>query len=290
MLRYSSTRFLSATSSSTALVDWCGRWSHILEKGWAGEQEADFVKPDYWGQFYEDAFTKSGSATFEWGAGDTRLGICRLAARLNRLLVRHGLHTLHGRHPRLLHPGCGTSGLGVALASHGWAVTNSDFSESAVGLLEELHFLGLLNQFAIGGRRKLDGGGSEFVHADVTSPPKSWQGAFSVLVEKGLLDTLLFGEDMASALERAVKYSEFVDFVLKPGGMLLQLSDAPLAMRREMLEVLLRPSCDASKSLNAWQFQLEDCDEDAKSLHWQTGAKGNLSLLVVTKPHSAADE
>lgn len=133
-----------------------------------------------------------------------------------------------------MHVGCGTSALGASLALRGWDVINCDFCEEAVGALSGLHAMGLLGD-SLGGRRS---GQSEYVHVDVLSPPAEWHSAFDVVVEKGLADTLLFGSDMDSALRRASRYASAVNMMLRPGGVLLQLSDAPLEMRRQMLEAI----------------------------------------------------
>lgn len=89
------------------------------------------------------------------------------------------------------------------------------------------------------------------------------------MVEKGLLDTLLFGENMESALNRAWQYVAAVDQVLRPGGVLLQVSDAPFDMRRQLLEVLA-PGHGSGPC--TWAFA-----------HYATGA-APLSILSARKP------
>mmetsp|Transcript_166905 Transcript_166905/g.535775 ORF Transcript_166905/g.535775 Transcript_166905/m.535775 type:complete len:202 (-) Transcript_166905:563-1168(-) len=199
----------------------------------------------------------------------------RLAARLNRLLPS-GMSSRRGGQPPLkaLHAGCGTSALGAALTAQGWEVTNCDFCEEAVGLVAESESLGLLRppgDLARHPRRR--GGASEYAVGDVLRPPAAWAGKFDVVVEKGLADTLLFGEDMESALDRAVRYAHAVDEVLQPGGCLLQLSDAPLEMRLELCQALWPAPPDRR---GRWEFAC-----------YATGAPP-LSVLSAQKPASHA--
>merc|ERR1712226_1300288 len=109
---------------------------------------------------------------------------------------------------------------------------NTDFCEEAVSFLESLHWLGLLRPSFV----RASVGSSEFVVCDLLNPPISWHLAFDVVVDKGLLDTLLFGTEL-DAFSRAARFAAAVDKVLRPGGLLLQISDAPLALRRELLEI-----------------------------------------------------
>merc|ERR1712194_322528 len=143
-------------------------------------------------------------------------------------------------------------------------VTNSDFCESALGTLAELHYLGLLSAPSPRGRQR---GRTQYVPCDALAPLPEWQGMFDMVIEKGLADTLLFGDGEDAALERAVRYAASVATVLRPGGLFLQVSDAPLALRREMLEALW-----ASPG-STWEFT--------------THATGDasLSILVARKLH-----
>merc|ERR1712216_482479 len=107
-------------------------------------------------------------------------------------------------------------------------------------------------------------GNCKFVHMDALQPPPEWHGAFCAVVDKGLADSLLFGRDMDSALDRAVRYGAAVDDMLRPGGVLLQLSDAPIELRREMLEIIWGVSVTERR----WAFD------------WRRTGDGELTLLV----------
>eukprot|EP00929_Paragymnodinium_shiwhaense_P042704 TRINITY_DN22056_c0_g1_i5.p1 TRINITY_DN22056_c0_g1~~TRINITY_DN22056_c0_g1_i5.p1 ORF type:complete len:156 (-),score=28.71 TRINITY_DN22056_c0_g1_i5:69-536(-) len=135
------------------LQTWAAAWRPILQQGWKGATEARFAKADYWEEFYTDAGRRHGTMSYEWGGGGAGYaagaavsaaavprGVWRLAARGSRAVQQH-LGEPGGI--RALHAGCGTSGLGAALAQRaGWSVTNADFSEAAVSFLEDLHRFG----------------------------------------------------------------------------------------------------------------------------------------------------
>merc|ERR1719296_159080 len=201
---------------TAALEAWAERWSSVLQPGWGGDANARFPGRGYWDELH------AGAGAQEWGGGH---GLSRLAARLHR--ARGGTPS-----PRALHLGCGTSGLGAALAARGWQVTNADFSEPAVALLAELDSLGLLAPVPRGRVA------SDFAVCDALAPPACWEAAFEVVVEKGLVDTLLFGGQASEALGRAAAYARAVEQVLRPGGCFLQLSDAPVVLRRELFETI----------------------------------------------------
>lgn len=241
------------STSSVELRAWAARWEAILHRGWGGGVNAEFPHPPYWRRFYESAAERSGCATFEWGAGGEGLAVQRLAARLRRASPAAPVKALHA--------GCGTSALGAALAAQGWQVTNCDFCEEAVGTLAELESLGLLSCARRGGGR------SEYAVGDILAPPAAWHGAFDVVVEKGLSDTILFGDGPDAALDRAVRYAAAVDALLRPGGCLLQASDAPTDMRLEMLRAAWARS-------GSWRVEVHP-----------TGA-GPLTVLVAQKASS----
>eukprot|EP00747_Dinoflagellata_sp_TGD_P074941 gnl/TRDRNA2_/TRDRNA2_158526_c0_seq2.p2 gnl/TRDRNA2_/TRDRNA2_158526_c0~~gnl/TRDRNA2_/TRDRNA2_158526_c0_seq2.p2 ORF type:complete len:137 (-),score=10.43 gnl/TRDRNA2_/TRDRNA2_158526_c0_seq2:17-427(-) len=110
-------------------------------------------------------------------------------------------------------------------------------------------------------------GPCEYVVCDALSPPTSWRDSYDVVVEKGLMDTLLFG-DRESALDRATRYAAAVSSVLRPDGVLLQLSDAPLELRKELFEALWQ-----ERGSDRYEWTFETCP---------TGAFP-LSLLVARR-------
>lgn len=246
------------TQKAGLLRPWLTNWWGLLKDGWQGHQEVRFTTEEYWSEFYEATFARKGTANFEWGGGETRLSLLRLASRVHRELIQNSNDCQMCA--RILHAGCGTSSLGALLSARGHSVVNCDFSAEAVGLLQELHSLGLLIPSFV---RSSPISCCEFYHCNILEPPKQWEASFSAIIDKGLLDTLLFGKDEDAVLLQAVRYGEMVDYVLRNGGMVFQISDTPIQMRQQLFEVLL----------DTWSIKPVLCK-----------LPGSLSMVVAQKP------
>ncbi|CAM9946754.1 unnamed protein product [Ascophyllum nodosum] len=107
-------------------------------------------------------------------------------------------------YPRILHPGCGTSTLGVVLhRDHGCSVVNADFSKSVVDSMRARYQ------------------GCEFVCSDARRTGFA-DDSFDLAVDKGLFDSATAGTE-----GRAAKAKELLGEaarVLSPGGKYMMFS------------------------------------------------------------------
>ncbi|CAN0266109.1 unnamed protein product [Pylaiella littoralis] len=102
--------------------------------------------------------TASGGGPTNDGEGDRREGDAGSVSRTR---------------PRILHPGCGSSTLGVVLErEHGCDVVNADFSEGVMDRMRELY------------------PGCRFVFSDARDAAGFSSGSFDIAVDKGLFDSV----------------------------------------------------------------------------------------------------
>lgn len=170
-----------------------------------------FGRRAYWEEFYRKRAAEGAARHFEWFLSPGR------AVELIQDVV--GPDGGAGR--AALHVGCGTSTLGADLlrADVCGSVTNTDTSATAVAEMARAHG---------------DEGCCTWLADDCTASALP-DAAFDLVVDKGTMDALGFGEGGAGRVGRMVLE---MHRLLRPGGVLIQFTDEP--PERGRAEVLRR--------------------------------------------------
>lgn len=212
-----------ATGAPTAADDWERIWSPVLTEATGERSRSRFGELSFWEEFYlrkkrADGAPQLGAnadGSFEWFLDPAEV-VDECVRELDSCPVDGPI----------LHVGCGTSTLGVAVARISQRdVVNVDNSSEAVRAMNEAAAAGLYD---------IVGAESTWVEHDCTALPDEWRNRFAIVVDKGTLDALLFAGEGA-----AQRLCEETDRVLRPGGKLLFITDDPPEQRLEVLHACL---------------------------------------------------
>jgi SAM-dependent methyltransferase len=165
----------------------------------------------YWEGFYDRRINDpKASQHFEWF-----LSPDRTVQLLQDVTAAFGSEA-----PALLYVGCGTSTLGLDLLRAGvcTSLVNTDYSSTAIRDMELAH--------------GTHGGRCSWLEDDCTASSLP-SGSFDLVVDKGTMDALGFGDGGVARCQRMV--SE-MHRLLRPGGIFLQVTDEP--PERGRVEVL----------------------------------------------------
>eukprot|EP00667_Euglena_gracilis_P019283 EG_transcript_20636 len=167
-----------------------------------------FSSPAYWAAFYD---RRRGRPPFEWFAGGPRL-----VEALRRILAEaFGAEAAL----RAAYVGCGTSTLGLELhrAMPALTVTNFDAAAAAIEAMRPLH-----------------SEGCRFEVRDMLATGLP-DGGLDVCLDKGSMDVLTHLDGDSGRAEAVARYCREMCRILRPGGMLLQVTEEPPEVRLEEL-------------------------------------------------------
>jgi len=202
-----------------------------------GTDRLAFAQPQYW----DSRYTQEGAEAekdwyFSWNDSGAQGG-------LRGLLDRTGVT----REARILHVGCGNSGVPQAMWTDGFhTVTHLDLSEVVIRQLSA----------------RLDFTGHRFVAGDMTNTSFS-DGAFDAVLDKGALDAVWNGgQELVHAAVQEISR------LLVNGGYYIMVSHAPFA---ERLPVLENASSQPVKegSTRSFQCNLDEICKEPRADGWQ---------------------
>eukprot|EP00914_Ancora_sagittata_P011720 GHVO01022673.1.p1 GENE.GHVO01022673.1~~GHVO01022673.1.p1 ORF type:complete len:264 (+),score=35.33 GHVO01022673.1:150-941(+) len=171
-------------------------------------------KETYWKQFYKQQRQESPALPHEW--------------LMSYEVLKPFVLPLMPKTPyRLLDVGCGVSTLSIELCMESPVPSESlciDISNDALLSLQEK-----LRKVHLQPGSKID-----FLQADVLSMPVQ-SGSMDVIIDKGTIDSFLKDEDRDRAHTRAIHLYKECLRVLKPTGVLIQITDEDPALRMGLL-------------------------------------------------------
>ena len=193
---------------------------------------AHFGTSEYWKKFYDER----AGAQFEWF----------LSAEDAMSELQPVLHNFEGT---MLHVGCGTSGLGHALACTPGckSVVNVDYSAEAIAAAMAAHSQASNLSHA-------SCAPATFVQADCRSLDVTWSNQFDLVVDKGTFDAVqIAGSDDCQKF-----LHEMRRVLKKPGGKLLSLTDDIPEQRLDLLRGFLPDAAhsfrEASSGDGNWTY------------------------------------